>query len=370
MQVVDLENNKVLIKEFKEMLDFLTNNYENHFSVDKRHSGGVELASIQSQATFGQLIHDYVLDPNIKSSGLLKSKMIKNGLIDETNFSQIQSLEKNMRNNPLLAEVPNFMIKNDIQNALKSGETNEKINQFLKNKLLDFAKKRGIGDPKLIDGILKEYNIVGKYAEEIGNFKPYAFMSGERGRVAVNAKGAGLELAGVKGEELSFAVMPNRDDDKFATEWNKSHLMDEKAEKFMKATEGETSILKHHGSPTNVLRLGKGLDTRLIEFAEVTPELLLQKVLEGADTGHLSGALLTDLAEDLKSEETQQELRDIMGGIEVTFNKPTGQKMPLKEMASMNSVASIMYGNDVRTICSISGTTVDTVVGMMLSLRE
>ncbi len=44
--------------------------------------------------------------------------------------------------------------------------------------------------------------------------------------------------------------------------------------------------------------------------------------------------------------------------------------MPLQEMASMESVASIMQRNNLRTICSISGTTVDVVAGMVLSMGD
>ncbi len=297
-----LEKNEKFKESFKEMLNYFENNLAQHFDPTIRHPAGVELASVQLQATLGQLVHDYLLESKMISRDLLKSTMIKNGLIDETRFEQIATFEKRMRDNPLLAEVDNATIKSNIALQLTEGERRKEMLDFLV-KELDASTKSTTPVTELNSHELAQLavSVLDSYKTQIQQLQTRATTSGERGRlpelyIKVRDENGQLvatgdeqkkylfrpdrnttgliakSVGGDPGEKNSFAVMPNRSDDKFATEF--LALDNYPTQLLTKAIEGEEHILRHGAVPITILRLGKGLDSALLDFANNPGELL------------------------------------------------------------------------------------------------
>lgn len=63
-------------------------------------------------------------------------------------------------------------------------------------------------------------------------------------------------------------------------------------------------------------------------------------------------------------------LHEVIGNTQVPFNDAVrGQTISFREFSNKDSVAKIMMQNNLRTICSISGTTLDTLVGLSAVLE-
>lgn len=399
IHALELPKNLKLQRTLLDMLGFLQENKSRLVTTESgRHAAGVDLSIVQMEATLGQLVHDFILEaqgPTAKlpSALMIRDYMQTHEMIRPETFREITRLEKNMRNNPLLAEATNGLIKADIVGALQKpppGQTPGKLREdmvlLLKSQLTDQARKQGIEISSdhltvLVDKILDNY------IAEIKGMK-VTEKTGERGRVGLDRSfgaAAGVALAGSPGEQFAFAVMPDRADDAAVAAWAEEVLKDPATEAFAAAAKGKDGILSHIGSPTNVLRLGKGLDSAFLALAE-HPEILLQKAIESMlprpaevlspeqmQEANLLAALRLDFeapSEPGRVNAQQEQLKEIIGNINVQFNDATKQKMPLGKMARMDSVASIMRQAHLRTICSVSGTTVDACVGMMLSMGK
>jgi hypothetical protein len=102
----------------------------------------------------------------------------------------------------------------------------------------------------------------------------------------------------------------------------------------------------------------QGIDQKT--FAELKSKLAERMAL--TDEQELMYALSEDISGDLG---LRSELSSELGEITVPFNQATGQKIPLKKFATDPSVKAIFDQYSVRTICSISGTTLDTMVGVV-----
>lgn len=385
------KNNEKLLKEFQAMTAFYSAHGEAHFTpAESRHQAGVELAAAQLACTYGQLVHDAVLESRMPSGrSLLMPEMIRNGIIkDAKEFEDIAGFEKQMRNNPLLAEASNETIRKEILGKLKSGAKRDEMVNILKGQLSSL----NTGDPKLTDEQISKLadKLADRFANGVSGMKFNIDKSGARGRTAAMraakllVKSIVTSLVGARGVKNSFSIMPNREDDARASQWAADTLGkdDAKVKGFLTAVgEKNQNILFHAGSPTGILRLGTGLDSNFKELA-LNPGRFLRDEIKGMQSQDPAEArLLKALSDELPKAEMNGQLRNVLagkkqpdgshsGGIEVTFNGATKQTMQLGDFAEMNSVASIMNQNNLRTICSISGTTVDASIGLSLVLGQ
>lgn len=383
-------NNDEVKAAFKEMLAFYRENAEAHFS-DARHIGSRELAAGQIAATIGQMINDFTHERGYTSIGpLLFRKMQANKLIDPSmDFNRLEEVKNQMRENPLLAEVENSVIRNEIKEELASDKSKEKMIALIKGELSK-ANNQGQMKPDELDDLANK--IHHQLIRKIKRMHIQADKTGARGRIPyLNPpqwlRSIGELLAGKDGNPKSIAVAPNRDNDNISDKNVKEALglQDPKIADFFAAVEGDENMLKHSGSPKVPLRLGYGLDGQFVKL--MSPNFLLKQAIEDLidevkqnlvedplrsreeiEAKNRGLSVLVGMLQNIGSEELKNEYQEIVGNIEVTFNKATRQKLPLKQFAKMNSVASIMYENNLRTICSISGTTVDIILSKIATM--
>lgn len=368
-------NNQALIKSFESMMKYFAIHTDSHFNPATRHLASVELVSVLVSSTLGQIVHDFLLEVQKMKSGatLLKSQMLAHGLIkNSAAFDELTVVEKRMRSNPLLAEVPNDLIKKDLAETLKGeNATHEKMMSFLKDELIKCDKTIPKMNPQELNNLANK--VLEKFLEELKSIPTSGPTSGSRGRAPMNLKFLGEHIAGAKGEVHSFAIMPNREDDRLATNLTKTLLRgNNKIGVLAHAIDGNAKILAQGKPPTNILRLDTGLDSGFSVLLEDPAELLKAAIKKVVPENEKQKVALHDLGSELtKSKDNQNKsIEKIIGEIPVTFNTATGQTMNFGDMAKMKSVASILYNNNLRTICSISGTTVDIMVGLTLSVGK
>lgn len=377
-------NNEEAKAAFKEMLAFFRDNADAHFS-ETRHIGSRELAAGQVAATIGQLINDFTHDyerwgKHTSIGQVLFAKMQANHLIDPAvSFDDLEQMKNRMRENPLLAEVKNSVLQNEITEALSTDKTKEKMIALIEKELTKANKQEQIKPDELHALANKIYT---KFIRKIKKMSIQTDKTGTRGRLPYFnppawQRSLGQLLAGKEGNSKSFAIAPHRENDEISDKNVKKALgMDDpKIAQFFAAIEGEENMLKHGGAPKVPLRLGLGLDGQFVKL--MNPHTLLKEaindVMNQAKTEITPDSparleILQDMLQSIGSEGFKNKYQQIVGNVEVTFNGATRQKIPLKHFAEMNSVANIMYRNDLRTICSISGTTVDIILSKIATM--
>ncbi len=381
------ENNQNILADFNNMVQWYREQADRHFTPNQgRHVAGSEIASIQLAATFGQLVHDFILEAGQPAGQtLLKRVMLEKGLIKgESDFDELTQLEASMRKNPLLAEVPSEVIKSEIQHAFQSGVKREAVIDWLKKRLNALQGDTLVQDEK-IERLAND--IVDQFADAIGKIQFNISKTGARGRTATSAphmKEATQALMGYQptsknSANETFFVMPHRDDDKVASNLA-SEILGKEDPNILNLNQAisDEHILFHKGSPPSLLRMGTGLDTAIKKLVLDPCAFLEQEIAKILELDETLTPLLLALIKDLSTQETKDALKELVvgsknaqtgkyeGGIQVTFNSISHQRIEVGDFAEMKSVASIMYNNSLRTICSISGTTVDTVLGLTL----
>ncbi len=348
------ENAQVKEQVFK-MLAFYKENAEAHFS-EARHLGSREVAAAQVAATIGQLVQDFThndeFPPEIRNS--LFSQMRIHGLVNDTiTFKDMNAIKNKMRGNPLLAEVKNKSLKLDIVNGLKAENNKTEMVALIKEEL---TRQNVSGDLDTL--ALKIYD---NFLKKVDEMKFLSDKTGSRGRAPLGGAPAwteelGATLAGHPGASKSIAIAPHRANDHLSDKHAREALGDQpEIAAFDHAVHGDENMFKRGASPKTVLRLGKGLDTQFVNLlnpAKLFAEAAKEVVPQWSEPSPL-------FVEGYKK---------IVGNIDVTFNGATRQKMPLQEFADMKSVASIMRKNNLRTICSISGTTVDIILAKITTM--
>jgi hypothetical protein len=181
----------------------------------------------------------------------------------------------------------------------------------------------------------------------------------------------GKTIAGEEGVKLSIAVAPHRGNDQISINWVKNVFgKDLGISCFFNAVEGTENILKHGPTPLVPLRMGTGLDS-CFQFLLNPSDLMKKAILNAALEENADKAkILKMLAARTASSNFANKYRHILGSIPVTCNKTTKQKIPLQKFASMPSVVSIMNQHKIRTICSISGTTIGCILSIISSHGE
>ncbi len=372
-------HNEEITQSFRKMLAYYQANATSHFSVE-RHEGGRILAILQTIGTIGQLLNDFAFNENYPKviRNVLEKKMVENELVHPSLISQdefkqrVEETKKTMRSNPLLAEVRNDKLSGEIVSQLKLDKLSVELISIIEKQLnaIDPENKMSKEEKQKIANL-----VFNNLIEILENVPHKTTMSGGRGRLTFDGclkelGKAGKELAGTSGENGSIAVAPHRSHDKLSDEWTKKTLGedDPDIQEFYKAVQ-EDNILKHGFSPTLPLRLGKGIDTHFVRMLD--PKTYFRQAIQATIANEPeSRELLEKFSGSIELPEFKSEYREFMGKMKITFNQDTKQKLTFEEFASMSSVASIMYKNDLRTICSISGTTVDMSLAATLTIGE
>lgn len=351
------DNAQVKTQVFQ-MLAFYKENAGAHFS-EARHMGSRELAAAQVAATIGQLVQDFTHNEEfpLEIRNALFSQMRIQGLVDDKmTFKEINAIKNKMRGNPLLAEVKNASLKKDIGAALMVPKTKKEMVGLIKEEL----------ERQHISGNLDELaeKIYLNFQKKVDEMTLLWDKTGSRGRAPAGgqspdwSKALGATLAGHEGESKSIAVAPHRANDPLSDKHVREALGDQpEIAAFDHAVHGEEQMLKRGAPPKTLLRLGKGLDTQFVNL--LNPAKLFKEAAQ-------------EVVPNAKWDNAPfvEGYKRIVGNIEVTFNAVTKQKMALNEFASMKSVASVMRGNDLRTICSISGTTVDIILAKITTMGK
>jgi hypothetical protein len=366
-------NNEEAKAAFKEMLAFFRDNADAHFS-ETRHIGSRELAAGQVAATIGQLINDFTHDyerwgKHTSIARVLFAKMQAQHLVDPAvSFDDLEEMKNKMRENPLLAEVKNSVLQNEIKNGLSTDKNKEEMIALIEGELVKVNNQDQMKPDELHALANKIYT---KFIHKIQKMSPYADKTGARGRLPLTApawqRSLGNLLAGKEGNSKSIAIAPHRENDGISDKNVKEALgMDNpKIAHLFAAIEGEENMLKRDGAPKVPLRLGLGLDGQFVKL--LNPQTLLKETINDL-FNETKTEILKDTLQLIGSDEFKNQYQQIVGNVEVTFNGATRQKIPLKHFAEMNSVANIMYRNNLRTICSISGTTVDIILSKIATL--
>ncbi|NGX57960.1 MAG: hypothetical protein K940chlam3_00861 [Chlamydiae bacterium] len=381
----DSPDNDQVKESFKEMLTYFKANAPDQFGGGERHVGGREFACIQTACTVGMLLNDYVLEQAYSSDvrDQLASIMSDENLIhSDFDMDSIDSVKDSMRQNPLLAEIKNSVYNEKISKRLNVQKNKDRLVGLIKKELKTLDTGNKLSDKELNELSNKVFD---NFSSRVVDIKHKTFKTGARGRLPFQrgsalGKNLGKTLAGERGLHYSMADQPNRANDQLSNDWTKATFGDDlKVSDFFEATEGKHGILKHKPGPLRPLRYGSGLATSVAEVLDpgtllrgaIEDTISAQNLLKGdpyfsfKEIQHLEDKVMTleKAGEDVGSAEFKKGFQEIVGNIDIPFNSLTKQKIKLQKFAEMDSVAQIMYNNDIRAICSISGTTVDVILG-------
>lgn len=430
------QQNDLLKAQYKEMLNFYKNNADNHF--ESKSVAGNELASIQIAATIGQLLHDFVCEGTYDNNTrmTLFNKLHDKGVVN-TPLDKVREMDNKMRNNPLLAEVPNKKLIDELTKGIEGAEKQKECKAYFSQLLRE-------SNPNATDDEIKNLTdkMFSSLVDQIRNIKTKSQKSGNRGRMplqitkpekpnlptdletkSVKERVAAMDkynndlidykdkmfdyeqrlefaktIAGSSGEKHSIAIQPDRKNDEIADDAILETFKDDPTvqELYQSYSPKGGNILQHEGSPTVLLRLGTGLAPEIkgvsqLGFLRETMSQMMtmdnvtdkeKEMLQNARTVITipasytgRGATPEEKAEDVENQKyaflkNRQNYQHLFSGIEVTFNQPTEQKVTYDSFTEVPSVAGIMYNSDLRTICSISGTTVDVVVSSLSTMGE
>lgn len=376
MEAMQKKNTEVL-KELNEMIDFFRTNTEAQFSSDVRHPVGVDLSATQVAAVVGQLLHDFILENRLgrESQDKILNLMVENKLVNPETFRESTEVEKTMRANPLLAEIDQTQTKDTLKNAFSFNPE-----EGAKNELFDLISQTLMSDEEEIpseatNNLVKD--VLVKFGDAANALPRSKFLISERGRFLGDNKNV---LGPDRGEKKSVVVMPDREMDKLAHKMSLKKLstINEDKVKHFKEALDSGEILNHGASPKQILRFGLGIDTRVADFVK-NPSRLMNSVLDtmigkegDPDKKALLESFKTKLSEDFS---LQNEMKKIVEKTVIPINGAAiSQKSTLAQLAgtaeenNLHTVSSIMNKHNLRTICSISGTTVDIVGGLLLSV--
>lgn len=369
----DLEKNKELLGK---LIDHLKGAAENHFKVDSQHHLKVELNVLQVNALIGQLMTDFLLNPGMKSSDKLRKCLDDNQLIN--NFDKVKDFQTQIRTNPLLAETKTDSIRSEVLS---------KISDFISDKLKSMQ-------PPLSETELKD--LTKEVLEDLKKETvPRDVKSSIRGRTALVGTNRidefSKKLRGDIKKGDMFYVMPSAKMDAHAYKTGTLVLYHTARTPVGPGSndlifENELEeITKHAGEPRTVLRLGFSLESNLQKLINEPDKVLLksleriqkngtQKIQSGISEDEKNNIeKKQDYLKNLKAEveKDSDKLNQSIGQLDISYNDlDKSQKMPLGELAKLPSVAQIMYQNHLRTICSISGTTTDILVGIATQIGE
>lgn len=352
------ENYKESLGKLDKMLDFYAKKTDANFNPDQNLMGKIELSTLSLEATIGQFVNDFLLDKNMKSSSILKDEFIKHGVINQKFDQEITDFQAKLRKNPLLAEAKTA----DIFKQMNEGVGLEK---FIKEKLLSLNET---AKPKLGEAQIE--TMMGKIMEELK--KTTDVKTSVRGRTQGIGGGASdavaKELRGPQKNLEHFYDMPDNKDNDFALKQGLNKIKGDEVNDFI---DNLNDITKHSFQPTTILRLGVSLEGNLLKMTKDTEkgiQNVLRKVIEKEEDSSIKH-LLHQFDNEIKNNDSlKKEIQGLQSKIqnqEVQYNdNDKSKKMKLIDLANRNSIANIMYQNNLRTLCSISGTTTDIVLSL------
>jgi len=354
------ENYKESLDKLSDMLEFYDKKSGSNFDVSAHHQAKIELTILSLESTIGQFVNDFLLDPKMKSSGILKEQFINNGSISKDFDKEIPDFQSKLRKNPLLAETKTDKLFEQINKGAG-------LDVFIKDKLEKYnneieSKLNNDQLSKLTEGIMKEIKKTGDVKTSMRG------RTQDIGGGKEKTKGFEDEFRGVDKDRTHFYSMPDIQDNENALQLGLKKIKGDDVNSFMKEIE---DITKHDFQPKPILRLGLSLEGNMSKIVKDTKKCLrdvIHKVKE-QEKDPKAVKLLEEFDEKInKDEALKTEIHDLQNkiqGVQVKYNDNDPQKkMKLIDLANRPTVANIMYKHNLKTICSISGTTTDIALSL------
>ncbi len=358
-------DNRQNLQKFNDMLSYLENNAARHFN-GERHVAGVEVAIIQTIGTLGQVLQDLLCVPEkpenkialeklfniLNDKGMIYSGYMKEKAIDRKAIVEIQT---KFRNSPLLAEVQTEVLQKEIADGVEArkGDFIALFKKEFQKYSADDAALQTAAE-QIFDGLKSEINAI----------HPALAKTGARGRANGADQNIALALraAGEKDPE-SIIVPPKRGQEPLFDQKIKATLGHMPGFNWYKTAEDPKGghILKHDSVPENLIRV-TGLDTNL---RKIVSEKFLESIVD-----KLNGGIIDQLKKDKLSDEFKGNFAKIIGEIPLTFNAVTKAKITFAEFAKKDSMVAILQRNNLGTLCSISGTSVDITLGLICKFGQ
>jgi hypothetical protein len=394
------ENKQQLIA----MCRYFQDQTESHFS-ETNHPMVNRVNQIQLVGTIGQVMEDFLAN-NTPSSQKLFERMVNNKVLDGESYQLIDTIRQRCRANNLLSEVGNKQILEAVVKEFKSENNANKIKALIKKEI-----SKGSLDNRSYDALIDK--VYDRFVEKIGNVKPKTFISGERGRGKGAFRHSMLNLVnGSEGVTHYPISMPNGEKDKLAIEAIRSVFSgDQKMEQTLEAL--DDGALHSDYIPKTIIRLNSGLSSALKRNIYDQPaKLISQAAKEIAEeiAAPINAAIEEDnrKRDDMfhrkmsrgKNEQARRsrelekarvlteftirssspeltrrrgerrraapiDIKEVVGTFKVPYNSKHDRTITLKEFVENKSVAGLIAKHHLRTFCGPSGTTLDTIFGLM-----
>jgi hypothetical protein len=384
------------LAKFGDMVEWYRERAEAHFQSPPRDRLGVELAQVQLLGTVGQIMQDTLEDRGVSQTAkdVARQALDSIGMLPPAEtYGRVNELRALMRSNPLLSECKNETVRDDITKALTEGPAKERLRGVLSSVCSSAPDELRT---TLVDTLEHAYTATVQVLAR----SAVSPVSGHRGRMPIPQKSThplkDLDILGSERSQKaapgmvidSFAAMPDRRDDALAMQEVERVFgePDDLGITRLKEAFDTQKILASGFAPKVVLQLGSGLagpigalytrPTEAFEIALLAAIDSEKKRIAESGVGPEHGSeILTALQEirlsllqPANAQTLHQSLRESLRDIPIHYNGATPSATEtLGTLAETPSVAGIMRENHLRTLCSISGTTVDAICGAMLT---
>lgn len=384
------------LAKFGDMVTWYLGRAEDHFSSPPRDRLGVELAQVQLLGTVGQIMQDTLEDRGVSETAkaVMRQALESIGVLPPAaTYGKVNELRALMRSNPLLSECKNETVRDDITRALTEGPAKERLRGVLSSVCSSAPDELRT---TLVDTLEHAYTATVQVLAR----SAVSPVSGHRGRMPIPQKSThplkDLDILGPERSQKavpgmavdSFAAMPDRRDDALAMQEVERVCggPDDPGITRLKTAIDTQKVLHSGFAPKVVLQLGSGLagpmsalytrptDAFGIALLAAIDNEKKRIAESGVGPGHgfeILNALQQisqSLLQPASAQTLHQGLRESLRDIPIHYNGATpGATETLGTLAETPSVAGIMRENHLRTLCSISGTTVDATCGAMLT---
>lgn len=316
----------------------------------------------QLSAFKGQILNDLVMisiedfgGDNSKLAPLLNKHRVTNKPFGTDAAKEIEVAQGKIRSSPLIGEVK----KKDLLSAI-----GKSVQAPLKKQVeaaIAKLKITGVDSQALVGKITSKLDYTAIAPENV----PWGLRGrGTKGKQQDYAK----LLRGLDREDHPTG-MPSNIQDKALREDIIKVLKDQPGfdENLIKDTVLEES-LKHAPGPTTVLRYGSPIEEGLIDLVQ-NPEEHIQEIISDllkTDLSVKEKRILREL--ETKNPGQNVEIRRAVNSAEIQYSKDSSLKMPLEKYIAQKTIAGIMFENNLRLLCSISGTTTDIFLSFVMDM--
>lgn len=375
------------------MCEFFEKHSEDHFSVTN-HPLLQRIREIQFVGTIGQIMEDF-LQFNTPSSQALLDKFSENGVMSSDTYLNVDEIRRRCRTNDLLSEVSNKDIIKAIIEQLKSPQHAKAIKAIIKQEISQGSLDRRSYE-ELIDQVFD------RYVQKVSEIQPKTWISGGRGRgKGIHGRSMLNMLNGHEGVTRYPLAMPDGADDEQAMKAILKMFSGEKElEEAIQAI--EDGALESGFIPKTITRLNSGLSSVIKRLVYDQPGRLIReaatdiaKEIKGINRDDMAFRrqcrangrmdlitkapervrVLEEFTDRLSSPRLTRSnnasgISKILGQFKLPYNKNHKKKISLKDFAENKCAVGLIAKHHLRTICGPSGTTVDTLIGLLTQIGK